>query len=150
MLYLFWLTGVIVVEGLIWWIFNPLSGSVSYSLSYYFEDYLTNIREETEMDAMAYIVFILANSVNSYPLSIEIMKRGKLMGIRTLYSSSLLPKLLGSGDVLHMPRSLIILYRGKPEQIQRVQIQTVVSYCTSGKIGGETQGNFWQVQLPLW
>lgn len=94
------------------------------------------------MDAMAYIVFILANSVNSYPLSIEIMKRGKLMGIRTLYSSSLLPKLLGSGDVLHMPRSLIILYRGKPEQIQRVQIQTVVSYCTSGKIGGETQGNF--------
>lgn len=75
MLYLFWLTGVIVVEGLIWWFFNPLSGSVSYSLSYYFEDYLTDIREETEMDAMAYIVFILANSVNSYPLSIEIMKR---------------------------------------------------------------------------
>lgn len=64
------------------------------------------------------------------------------MGIRSLYSSSLLPQLLGSGDVPDMPRSLIILYQGKPGQIQRVQIQRVVSYCISGKIGGETRGNF--------
>lgn len=63
-----------MVEGLIEWLCNPFSGSVSYSFSYYFEDYLTDIREETEMDAVAYIVFIIPNSVNSYPLSTEIMK----------------------------------------------------------------------------
>lgn len=74
-LYLFWLTGVIVVEDLIWWLCNPFSGSVSYSFSYYFEDYLIDIREETETDAVTYIGFILPNSVNNYPLFIEIMKR---------------------------------------------------------------------------
>lgn len=45
------------------------------TLSYYFEDYLTDIREETEMDGVTYIVFIIPNSVNNYPFPTEIMKR---------------------------------------------------------------------------